>query len=174
MISINKATEKDVTRIANIGKISVEEAHRNSCSDEDMKEFLEKTYNDIEIKTELSNPNNIYHTLSYDGKIVGFSKIVFNAEHPNIFHKNAAKLDRIYLLKEFYDLKLGSELLKFNIEMAKKHNQSHIWLFAWVGNTRAINFYLKAGFKIIGSHKFKVTETHYNEHHQMILDLSIF
>ena len=99
-----------------------------------------------------------------------FSKIILNEVHPNINKQQVTKLDRIYLLKEFFDLKLGCELLKFNIELSKKNNQSGMWLFTWVGNTRAVNFYLKAGFKIIGSHKFKVSETHYNDNHHMLLE----
>ena len=172
MISIIKATEKDYTSIATIGKISVAEAHRDSCSAEDMDEFVEKNYNNDAVKEELKDSKNIYHIVDYNGNVAGFSKIILNAEHPNINQKNITKLDRIYLLKEFYNLKLGLELLNFNIELCKNHNQSGIWLFTWIGNKRAINFYLKTGFTIIGSHKFKVTETRYNENHQMFLNLS--
>jgi ribosomal protein S18 acetylase RimI-like enzyme len=171
MFSIIKATEKDSDPIARIGYISVEEAHRESCSVKDMKEFLETNYNADAIKKELSDPKNTYHVLRYDGETVGFSKIILNTDHNNIRRKNVTKLDRIYLLREYYDLKLGYELLKFNIDHAKKKDQSGIWLFTWVGNTRAVNFYQKAGFKIIGSHKFRVTDTHYNQHHHMFLDL---
>ena len=172
MISIVKAKEKDYFSIANIGKVAVEEAHRDSCSAEDMSEFLENNYNNDAIKEELNDTRNIYHIINYNGNPVGFSKIVLNEEHPNILQKNITKLDRIYLLKEFYNLKLGLELLKFNIEFCKKHSQSGIWLFTWVGNKRAVNFYIKAGFTIVGSHQFKVTETRYNENHQMFLNLS--
>jgi ribosomal protein S18 acetylase RimI-like enzyme len=172
MISITRATENDYEVIVNIGNISVGEAHRDSCSEKDMNEYLENHYNDIAIKAELNDAKNVYHILTYNGKPVGFSKIVFNAEHPNIDQKNVTMLDRIYLLKEFQDLKLGFELLKFNIELSKINHQSGIWLFTWIGNTRAVNFYLKAGFKIIGAGMFKVSETHYNENHQMFLDWS--
>ena len=85
--------------------------------------------------------------------------------------KNVTKLDRIYLLKEFYGLKLGLELLNFNIRLARNNKQSGIWLYTWTGNKRAIDFYLKAGFTITGSHKFYVTETYYNLNHLMFLDL---
>ncbi len=172
MVSITAATEKDVTAIAGIGRISVEEAHRGSCSKKDMDEFLEKHYNETAIKDDINNPDNTYHLLTYQGRPAGFSKIIFHAKHPNIASEQAAKLDRIYLLKEFYDAKLGYELLKFNIELAKRNNQDCMWLFTWIGNTRAVNFYLRAGFAIAGSHRFKVTETHYNEHHQMIYRIS--
>lgn len=93
MVSILRATEKDYQTIVSIGNISVEEAHRESCSAEDMRTYLNNHYNDDAIK--LSNPENIYHIICYKNEPVGFSKIVLNAEHPNIPHKNATKLDRL-------------------------------------------------------------------------------
>ena len=170
MISIIKAGEKDYRYIVSIGKISVAEAHRGSCSVEDLNQFLETNYNDDAIRKELSDTKNTYHILNFNENPVGFSKIILNAGHPGIEQKNVTKLDRIYLLKEFFDLKLGFELLKFNIELSKRNHQSGMWLYTWVGNTRAVNFYLKTGFTIIGSHDFKVTETHFNPNHHMFFN----
>ncbi len=172
MISIIRAEEKDVETIVHIGNISVADAHRASCSAEDLAIYLNGHYSDSAIKEELRNTQNIYHILYHNGQSAGFSKIVLNAEHPNISKKNVTKLDRIYLLKDFQELKLGYELLKFNIDLAKKNEQSGVWLFTWTGNTKAVNFYLRAGFKIIGSHLFKVSETHSNDNHQMFLDIT--
>ena len=171
MISIKRATEKDYQSIVDIGKVSVAEAHKGACSAEDMYDFLERNYNDDAIKEELNDTNNIYHIIYYDGLPVGFSKIILNAAHPNIIAENVTKLDRIYLLKEYYGLKLGRELLNFNIGLARDHHQSGIWLYTWIGNDRAINFYGRAGFEIIGSHKFYVTNTYYNLNHHMFLNL---
>jgi diamine N-acetyltransferase len=170
MISIIKATEKDCNSIADIGKVSVAESHRDSTSAEIMNEYLERNYNIDEIRKELDDVNNIYYIINYNDKPVGFSKIILNAKHPNIATENVTKLDRIYLLKEFYGLKLGLELLNFNIELSRNNNQSGMWLYTWIGNNRAVNFYLKAGFTIIGSHQFYVTETHYDVSHQMFLN----
>jgi ribosomal protein S18 acetylase RimI-like enzyme len=169
MISIVKATPSHVQTILTIGKISVEEAHRSSCDATVLGQYIEKNYNTHSIQEELKDDKNIYHILYVDDKPAGFSKIILNVAHPNILQKNSTKLDRIYLLSEFFDRKLGLELLQFNINLAKNNNQSGMWLFTWVGNTRAINFYLKHGFQIIGSHNFQVTETHYNLNHQMLL-----
>ena len=171
MISVIQATEKDFKSIVTIGNISVAEAHRDSTTAENLKEYLAKNYTENAIKEELNDPNNIYHIISYNELPVGFSKINLNAKHPAIASENVTKLDRIYLLKEYFGLNLGFELLKFNIELSKNNNQAGIWLYTWIGNNRAINFYLKAGFKIIGSHRFYVTETHYNLNHHMYLKL---
>jgi diamine N-acetyltransferase len=169
MISIDKATAADYKIIVAIGKPSVEEAHRGSCSTEELNEYIEKHYNNEAIRTELSDEKNRYHIIKVDGEPAGFSKIIFNSAHADIEQTNVTKLDRIYLLSKFFNLRLGFELLKFNIGLVKINNQSGIWLYTWTGNNRAINFYQKNGFTIIGSHHFQVTETRYNLNHHMFL-----
>ncbi len=169
MISIIQANPIHAQIISEIGRISVEEAHRDSCSANDLNQFLEKNYNVEVIQDELKDEKNMYHIIYSDGEAAGFSKIMLNSVHSNIQQTNVTKLDRIYLLANFFNRKLGFELLQFNIELSKKNNQFGIWLFTWVGNERAIKFYQKNGFAIIGSHNFQVTETHYNQHHQMFL-----
>ena len=171
MISIIKATEEDCSYIVEIGKVSVAEAHKNSCPTEALDIYIGKNYNEDAIKKELSNTDNLYHIIKYNEKAVGFSKIILNSENPDLKAKNISKLDRIYLLKQFQGLKLGIELLHFNIALSEKNKQSGVWLYTWIGNARAIDFYLKAGFKIDGSHKFFVTKTHYNLNHLMFLPL---
>jgi ribosomal protein S18 acetylase RimI-like enzyme len=89
--------------------------------------------------------------------------------YPDSKIKNLAKLERIYLLKEFYDLKLGSALFNFNVDLSKQNNQMGMWLFVWKQNLRAVNFYKKNRFAIIGSYNFKISETHSNPNYQMFL-----
>lgn len=132
--AVIKATEKDYNSIVSTAKISVAESHKGSCSTEVMNTFLERNYISDAIKEELNDINNIYYFINYDDKPVGFSKIVLNAKHSNIVAENVTKLDRIYLRKQFYGLKLGLELLNFNIELARNNNQSGIWLYTWIGN----------------------------------------
>jgi len=95
--------------------------------------------------------------------------LFFNSPHPNIALQNVTKLERLYLLKEFYGLKLGLQLFNFNVALSKQNNQAGMWLFVWKGNNRAVDFYKKANFEIVGGYDFKLTETHSNPNHQMFL-----
>jgi ribosomal protein S18 acetylase RimI-like enzyme len=172
VISIVKARKKDFQVLTDIGKQSFIESHGSSALAEDIDSYVSKNYiNDAFIK-ELSNPKNIYYIIYYGKQAAGYSKIIFNTPHPNIPIENVTKLERLYLLKEFYDLKLGPELFNFNLEFSKQNNQAGMWLFVWTENHRAINFYKTNGFKIIGSHDFKISETHSNPNHQMLLSYS--
>ena len=169
MISIVKAKEEDYQLLTEIGKATFLESHGHSASKANIDQYVSEKYNHDAFRYELSDPQNIYHIIYYKQQPAGYSKIIFNAPHSNIKEGNVTKLERIYLLKEFYSLKLGAELLKFNIELSRQNKQAGMWLFVWKENPRALNFYKKAGFEVIGSYDFKLTETHSNPNHQMYL-----
>jgi ribosomal protein S18 acetylase RimI-like enzyme len=170
MISIQKATVADSKLIALIGSETFLESHGHSASALDIKNFIDKTYNKEAIIAEFENENVHYHTISVNGTIAGFSKIVVNAENTFVTQANVTKLQRFYLLKSFYGQHLGAKLFDFNIEFSKQNNQKGIWLAVWVENHRAIKFYSKKGFKIVGDYDFEISKTHSNPNHIMYLE----
>jgi ribosomal protein S18 acetylase RimI-like enzyme len=169
MISIVKAKAEDFQLLADIGKVSFIESHGNSASPEVIDSYVNAKYNYDLFKQELNESQNIYHIIYYDKQPAGYSKIILNSQHSNIQIESITKLERLYLLKEFYNLKIGLQLFDFNIEFSKQNNQKGIWLFVWKENQRAVSFYKKNGFEIIGSYDFKLTENHSNPNHQMLL-----
>ncbi len=169
MSKIEKANEANSELLAEIGKVSFIESHGSSAPLEDIGRYINGKYTREILKAELSDAKNIFHLIYSEEKIAGYSKIILNEGISTLNVKNITKLDRLFLLKEFYDLKLGFELLQFNIELSKKNNQVGMWLYAWKENYRAVRFYEKNGFEIIGSHDFALSETHSNPNHVMFL-----
>ena len=170
MVSIVKATLKDALTITELGKVSFFESHHTSATKETLDHYISEKFTEEAIKAELVDENNHFYILYYNNIPAGFSKIIINGTHPNINDKHVTKLERIYLLKEYYGLKLGYQLFDFNVNLSKEHNQNGMWLFVWIENKRAVSFYEKTGFKIIGSHDFFLSKTHSNPNHQMLLD----
>lgn len=169
MITIQKATRENIPLLCEIGKITFLDSHGHSATAADIDQYVRNKYNGQEFSKELSDPRNIYHIICFDGQPAGFSKIIFNTTPPGIDLKNVTKLERIYLLKDFYSKKLGYKLFQFNLELAKMNNQHGMWLFVWKENQRAFGFYKKTGFKIIGSYDFQISATHFNPNHIMLL-----
>jgi len=169
MTSIYKATEDDVSLLAEIGKVTFIESHGSSAAPEEIDKYVNEKYNPDVLGKELIDSKNIYHLIYHDKKAAGYSKIIFDSQHKDIPQKNVTKLERIYLLKEFYDLKLGAELFTFNLALSKNNNQAGMWLIVWEENHRAIAFYKKAGFTIIGKGDFCLTQTHSNPNYRMFL-----
>ncbi len=127
-------------------------------------------YSDDVLREELLDPANIYYIIYYNDEAAGYSKTILNSPYTNSKTKNLAKLERLYLLRKFYNLNLGQELFTFNIKLMKENGQTGVWLFVWKENQRAINFYIKNGFKIIGSHDFKISDTHSNPNYHMLIE----
>lgn len=170
MINIVKATVKDCDLLTKISGQCFLESHGNSASEDDVAIFIAKTYSKKAFNNELQHSNNIYHIIYFNNEVAGYSKIVFDAPNENIQEQHVAKLDRLYLLKTFYGQHLGLKLLNFNTEISKNSLQKGVWLAVWVENLRAINFYKKMGFKIVGAYNFKISDTHSNPNHIMYLE----
>lgn len=169
MVSIIKATKEDYKLLADIGKQAFIESHGHSAPKADVDSYIIEKNSAVFFQKELQDLKNIYHLIYYEEEPAGYSKIIFNSTHQDISTQNVTKLERLYLLKKFYNLKLGSEFLKFNIQLSKENKQVGIWLFTWKENPRAINFYIKSGFKIIGSYDFKLSAKHTNPNYHMFL-----
>ena len=169
MTSIVRAAKKNFQLLSEIAEVTFIESHGRSANAEDIKMYVSEKYNENIFKEELGDPKNIYHIIYFNDNPAGYSKIIFDAPYAGSKIKNITRLERIYLLKEYYDLQLGSALFHCNLDLSKGNNQAGMWLYVWKENPRAVNFYKKQGFVIIGSHDFKISENHSNPNHQMFL-----
>jgi ribosomal protein S18 acetylase RimI-like enzyme len=169
MTSINKVLVKDISLLSSLATQTIIESHGHSAPAEDMNNYIAEKYTEEIFKGELGDPKNIYNFIYHDDQLAGFSKIVFDCPYEGSQLQNITKLDRIYILKKFYEQKLGQQLFQFNVDLAKKNKQAGMWLYVWQENARAIRFYEKNGFRVIGSHDFQVSPTHSNPNHHMLL-----
>ncbi len=168
---IVRATEDDSHLLSELAKRTFIESHGHSATALEIDAYISKAYDADALTTELRNQENKYIIIYKNNQPAGYSKIILNCPYENSKIENLAKMDRFYLLKDFYGQNLGSELFNFNINFIKENKQSGMWLYVWKENKRAVNFYLKQGFTIIGTHDFMISETHSNPNHQMLLSL---
>ena len=170
MIDIRKATTKDLHLLASLSTESFIPAHGHSAPKDDISSYIEANFSIENFKKEIINPNFEYYLIFHKSKVAGYSKIIFNYPTNHISDSKVTKMERLYLLKEFYGLEIGLKLMKFNTELAKKKEQSGIWLEVWIKNFRAIKFYKKVGFEIVGEANFTVSKTHSNPNYIMYLE----
>lgn len=169
MISIRVPEIQDAALLSKIGKKTFVESHGHSASPIDIEKYTSVVYDIDRVKSEILNTAFLYRLIYVQDQLAGYSKIIPDNPVSCIAEEKITKLDRLYLLKEYYNLKLGWKLLDYNIKLAREKGQMGIWLYTWIENKRAIDFYAKAGFVIAGHHDFKISETHSNPNHIMYL-----
>jgi len=170
LTSIVKAKQEDYQLLSEMGTTTFIESHGHSASVEDISSYVSEKFSYDTCKQELSDPKNIYYFIYYNNQPAGYSKIILDNPFANINLTNVTKLERIYLLKEFHGLSIGLELFNFNLALSKKNNQQGIWLFVWTENHRAVNFYKKLGFNVVGNYDFPIGKTHTNPNYQMFIE----
>ena len=169
MTSILPAGLHDIELLTELGRQTFIESHGHSAAPADIEAYITNKFTKDACKAALENVNNHYAIIYHDNKPAGYSNIIFDVAHENIPFKNVTKLDRLYLLKQFYDLRLGSILLNHTIDQSKQNGQAGMWLYVWKLNERAVQFYTSKGFGIIGSFDFSISANHSNPNHQMLL-----
>lgn len=169
MFTITKPSLDDLPILTEIARQTIQESHGHSAAAEDMQYYLDHKVTQAALRAELLDERNIFYWVHYDGRPVGYSKIILDCPLDSVASPNVTKLERLYLLQELHGLQLGQRLFDFNIELAKAANQAGIWLYVWKGNHRAIAFYLKNGFQVVGEGFFKLSERHSNPNHIMFL-----
>jgi ribosomal protein S18 acetylase RimI-like enzyme len=169
MISLRRLTTSDAPLLATLGGTTLIESHGHSAPPEVMQQDVDKSFSEECCKAELMDKGNIFHAVFYNNKPAGYSKIVFKSPHPAVPLNPVTKMERLYLLKEFYELRLGQQLMQNAVELSTAQAELGMWLNVWKGNERAIVFYQKQGFEIVGESEFVLTETHANPNWVMLL-----
>ncbi|HEX8462909.1 MAG TPA: GNAT family N-acetyltransferase [Segetibacter sp.] len=162
MVSFKSLTPADAALLAEIGRVSLLESHGHSSPQEVMHAYVNKNFSKDACSFELANLSNIFFAVYYNNQPAGYSKIIYNTLHPAISLVPVTKLERLYLLKEFYNLKLGHLMLQQAIENSKSAGDKGMWLEVWKGNERAVCFYQKQGFQTVSETHFRLTTTHAN------------
>lgn len=89
--------------------------------------------------------------------MAGYLKLNFDsAQTENVLNKQAFEIERIYLLKEYQNKGLGTELFEAAIQIGKEKGYRMLWLGVWEKNRSALQFYQKKGLVTFGSHCFQL------------------
>lgn len=122
MIQIRKATIDDAQHIALLGRITFTETFSEYFRDKrDLFDYYEQTFNVSKIKASLQKENNRYWIAFWNELPAGYAKMKVHSTTEFITDGNVSQLQKIYVLKEFLDKKIGKLLMD---ELMTDFNQS--------------------------------------------------
>lgn len=147
----------NITDLENLQKLSIKtfrETFEEVNTEEDMQKYLAENLSLEKLKSEIENPNSEFYFAENENEVLGYLKINFGDAQTENQGNEALEIERIYVLKEFFPLKIGQILFEKSLEIAQEKSMKFIWLGVWEENKRAIRFYEKNGFEIFGKHDF--------------------
>ena len=85
------------------------------------------------------------------GHLIGFSQVRNGERDPQVPAAAAAELCRLYVQERFTGRGVGRDLLRQAEKAAAARGAEMLWLTAWVGNARALQFYPRCGYDDLGA-----------------------
>ncbi len=94
------------------------------------------------------HPGNII-VAEYDGNLVGVVEVAFDQKCP-LGELVAPELNKLYVLQWFGSQGIGHRLLQESERLVRSKGEKQMWLWAWDQNPRAIAFYERQGYRVVG------------------------
>jgi len=152
--SLRRAVPVDAPTLAVLAERTFRDAfgERNSPSNMDL--HCERYFGpDIQAR-EISDRGIVTTLALASGHLIGFTQMMPSKPQPNIIAKRPAELNRIYVVAAWQGKGVSQALLKDAIASATAAGADCLWLGVWEHNPRAIAFYRKSGFEVVGTHSF--------------------
>lgn len=159
-ISISKAKIEDVLRISILLKTVYIQTYASEGITFEFANFIEKRFS-LKYITDIINENPDQLVIShFKNNPIGVAEIIFESKCP-IRNIPVPELSKLYVLERFYGKGIGYGLLSASEKLLKEKGYKEFYLEVYYKNTRAIRFYERQGYKIIGNTDFRIENSVY-------------
>lgn len=155
--TIRNATLEDAGWIASICHQQFQVAHKGGILPEDLIYYVDKTFHIAAVEDDIRIADNRYLlAVSPGGQPLGCVKMG-PVNLPQAAHlDDALEITRFYVLPEMIGTHVAKALMEGIFDNAATMQITSLWLHVYKKNHRAIRFYEKAGFVIVGEQDFPV------------------
>jgi diamine N-acetyltransferase len=89
-----------------------------------------------------------------DAELAGFAQLRLAGPAPACVVAPAMEIQRLYVDHAWHGQGVAAALMSALLALAAQQGGTRIWLGVWEHNPRAIAFYGKFGFRVVGAHDF--------------------
>lgn len=153
--TIRLATINDAEALAQLAERTFRDTFTDANNFTDMELYCAKTFAMEIQRQEILDPNCETILAEIETQPVAFAQVKRYAPKECVAAKGPSELYRLYVSKEWHGQGVAQEVMVQVFSTAAHAGANHIWLGVWEDNPRAIAFYRKYGFNVVGEHIFQ-------------------
>lgn len=156
-IAIERASLEHADNLAHLASALFEQTFGPANTPEDMAAYVADAFSPSQQRRELADARNRIWLArdAVTGSLVGYAHVRLDAApRAAAADTRSAEIARLYADRDWHGRGLGGALMHMCIETAREHGARLLWLGVWEHNQRAIAFYEKHGFRVIGEQPF--------------------
>lgn len=148
------ATLSDVELLAAFGAAAFRDAFGAQNDPKDIEIYVAEHFTPSRIRSEIEDPLSTFLLATVETRLVGYARLYAGEAPPAVKGPQPIELVRIYIDREFIRQGYGSALMQACLNLARSKSFRTIWLGVWEHNSRALHFYYRWGFRIVGTQQF--------------------
>lgn len=153
-VALRRAALGDAPSLSVLAERTFRDAFGTRNSPENMDVHCARHFSpDIQAR-EIADKGIVTMLALENAQLVGFSQTTLSKPQPHVAGERPAELNRIYVVADRQGKGVAQALMKQSMADAKAGGADVLWLGVWEHNPKAMAFYRKFGFEIVGSHPF--------------------
>lgn len=154
VIAVRQAKSSDAASLAVIAERTFRMTFAADNSEENINLHCAEKFSAEIQSAEISDPQLITLLAEVAGELVGFAQLRLEHAAAGVRSDRPSELHRIYVSSEWHGGGVANKLMHAVYAAAAQAGSDCIWLGVWEQNLKAISFYRKCGFSVVGDHAF--------------------
>ena len=155
---LRPATRADAAQLTALAERTFRDTFAADNASADMDAYVRDALSLARVTAELEDPASTF-VLAFVGDAAepaGYTKLRASSSDPSVTGPDPIELERIYVDRRVLGQGVGAVLMQRCLDDARAMGRRTVWLGVWERNARAIAFYERWGFRIVGDHIFQL------------------
>jgi ribosomal protein S18 acetylase RimI-like enzyme len=162
-IALRRASPADAARLAAFAVTAFADTFGPQNRPEDMAAYVARAFGEAIQLAELTDPHCTVFLAESSGEIVGYAMLRDGPQPSCVTDPSAIEIVRLYAGHRWIGAGIGALLMQRCLVEAASRGRRTIWLGVWERNVRAIGFYQRWHFAIVGSQPFQLGSDRQND-----------
>jgi GNAT superfamily N-acetyltransferase len=156
-IRIRRATIDDALLLSRLGARLFEQTFGAANHPDDMREYLRSAFS-LDAQHEVLADSHVAGFIAEDAghAAIGYAVMKRGSRAAGVTGTKPVEVQRIYSDHAWHGRGVGAVLMDACIEQSHAWHSDELWLAVWEKNPRAIAFYAKTGFRVVGRKTFQL------------------
>ena len=155
--TVRRANASDAVLLSQVSARLFEQTFGPANDPADMREYVDAAFSIDAQRESLADDDRAVWIAEDDGHAaVGYAVLRRGSTADGVVGSKPAEVQRIYVDQAWHGHGAGDALMRACVNQAKAWHADVLWLGVWEKNPRAIAFYEKSGFRVVGRQTFQL------------------
>ena len=153
-LTVRRATGEDAGPLSELALRSFMEAFAAQNDPDNVAVYTSRVYGPAQQRAEIADPAIVTLVGEVEGRMAAYAQVRRIAPGPGVTGPEPVELMRFYVDRPWHGRGVAHRMMDAALETAGGMGARTVWLAVWEHNPRAMAFYTKRGFRVVGAQDF--------------------